>query len=579
MVSNKRPFSDEDFTCPVCCDVFKEPVLLSCGHSACDRCVHRYWDIKGCRECPLCRKRSATNPTVNLALKNLCQTFLELRGDPETLCDLHGEKLKLFCVNDGQVACLVCRNSSKHLQHRFIPVDEAASEQKKQAEYIRNQIKEEFKKLRQFLQKENRAMITQLKKEEQQKTKSLESKLKQINQEITSLSDTIKDIRKEFEIKDIKFLKVRLSSFLPVSHPSIHPSIHPSGHSSIYPLGHSSIHQAIHPSGHTSIRPFIHPSGHPSIHLSGHPSIRPFVCPSGHQSIHPSIRPSIHQAIHPSIHPNVFCIPVFLYFLHCIFGHNLFINSKYFLFFVGVFCFSFLQNFEKTLAKAKYKDSDPSVASGEVIDVAMYVGNLQFRLWNKMQSIIKYTPVVLDPNTAHSQLVLSSDLTSMRDIDDDHEDKADMPRPPVLDTPEQFRSLCVLGSEGFSSGLHCWDIKVGNNTFWMLGVTTETVPRKEPNVYPKGTCGIGYDGENLCVRSPLGVYTPLPLAAKPKVVRIRLDMDFGEVWFLDPASNTVLHMFSHHFTEKVFPIFHSMCSRSPLKIMPLQHSVVLGTIL
>ncbi|XP_060756256.1 zinc-binding protein A33-like isoform X3 [Neoarius graeffei] len=475
MVSNKRPFSDEDFTCPVCCDVFKEPVLLSCGHSACDRCVHRYWDIKGCRECPLCRKRSATNPTVNLALKNLCQTFLELRGDPETLCDLHGEKLKLFCVNDGQVACLVCRNSSKHLQHRFIPVDEAASEQKgvlmsavntlkmkikslqdaqfhchqnvdhikKQAEYIRNQIKEEFKKLRQFLQKENRAMITQLKKEEQQKTKSLESKLKQINQEITSLSDTIKDIRKEFEIKDIKFLK----------------------------------------------------------------------------------------------------------------------------------------NFEKTLAKAKYKDSDPSVASGEVIDVAMYVGNLQFRLWNKMQSIIKYTPVVLDPNTAHSQLVLSSDLTSMRDIDDDHEDKADMPRPPVLDTPEQFRSLCVLGSEGFSSGLHCWDIKVGNNTFWMLGVTTETVPRKEPNVYPKGTCGIGYDGENLCVRSPLGVYTPLPLAAKPKVVRIRLDMDFGEVWFLDPASNTVLHMFSHHFTEKVFPIFHSMCSRSPLKIMPLQHSVVLGTIL
>ncbi|XP_053466918.1 zinc-binding protein A33-like [Ictalurus furcatus] len=473
-MESKRSFSEEDFACPVCCDVFKEPVLLSCGHSACSTCVHRYWDTKGCRECPLCRKRSPTNPPINLALKNLSQTFLEFRGDPETLCDIHREKLKLFCVNDGQAACLMCRDSSKHVQHCFIPVDEAASELKgvvmsavnnlkmkmkslqdvqfhchqnidhikQQAEYIRNQIKEAFKKLRQFLQKENRAMMTQLKKDEQQKTKNLESKIEQINREIQSLSDTIKDIKKKIEFEDIKFLK----------------------------------------------------------------------------------------------------------------------------------------SFERTLAKADYKDSNPNVASSEVIDVAMYVGNLQYRLWNKMQNIIKYTPVVLDPNTAHSQLILSADLTSVRDSDDDHEDKADKLRPPVLDTPGRFRSLCVLGSEGFTSGLHCWDVEVGNSTFWMLGVTTETVQRKEPNVFARGAWGIGYDGEKLCARSPLEVYTPLTSPANAKVVRIRLDMDLGEVWFLDPASKAVIHMFSHHFTEKVFPFFHSMCSLSPLKIMPLQPFVVLEDI-
>ncbi|KAF5907173.1 zinc-binding protein A33-like isoform X2, partial [Clarias magur] len=282
------------------------------------------------------------------------------------------------------------------------------------AEYIRNQIKEEFKTLRQFLHMENRAMLTQLKKEEQKKTKSLESKLEKMNQEIQSLSDTIKKIHNEFESEDIKFLK----------------------------------------------------------------------------------------------------------------------------------------NFDRNLAKAECKDFDPNLASSEVIDVAMYVGNLQFRLWNKMQSIIKYSPVVLNPNTAHSQLILSPDLTSMRDTDEDHEDKAEKTRPPILDTTGQFRSLCVLGYEGFSSGLHCWDVEVGNSTSWMLGVTTETVQRKKPNVFPSGAWSIGYNDQKLCARSPSGEHTPLNLAAKPQVVKIRLDMDLGEVWFIDPANKAVIHMFSHQFTEK-----------------------------
>ncbi|KAF4076015.1 hypothetical protein AMELA_G00225480 [Ameiurus melas] len=470
-MASKRSFSEEDFTCPVCYDVFKEPVLLSCGHSACSTCVHLYWDTKGCRECPLCRKRSATNPPINLALKNLSRTFLEFRVDPETLCDIHGEKLKLFCVNDGQAACLMCKDSSKHLQHHFIPVDEAASELKdilksavntlkmkiksfhddqvnfhrnvhhiqQQASCMKKQIKEEFRKLKQFLRDENAAMLAKLEVEVQQKTESLEKNIEKIKQEILALSGTIGDVKVELQSEDIKFLK----------------------------------------------------------------------------------------------------------------------------------------NFEKNLEKVQYKDSEPNISSGEVINVAKYLGNLQFQVWNKMQSFIKYTPVVLDPNTAHSQLILSLDLTSVRDSDDDHEDQTDMTRLPVLDTPERFRSLCVLGSVGFSSGLHCWDVEVGSSTFWMLGVTTESVQRKESNVFPSGAWGIGYDDQKLCARSPSEAYTPLPLTTKPQIVRIRLDMDSGEVWFLDPASNAVIHMFSHHFTEKVFPLFHSMCSLSPLKIMPLQPFVVL----
>lgn len=177
--------------------------------------------------------------------------------------------------------------------------------------------------------------------------------------------------------------------------------------------------------------------------------------------------------------------------------------------------------------------------------------------------------MVLDPNTAHAQLLLSADLTSVRNIDDYEDEQNETV--PVLDTPERFtRSLCVLGSEGFSSGIHSWDVEVENCTFWMLGVTKESVQRNRESLFPTGVWAIGFDDEKMYTVSPSETNTPLPVATKLKVVRILLDIDGGEVWFLDPDSKVVVHVFSHHFTEKVFPFCHSLCSASTLRILPLQ---------
>lgn len=72
----------------------------------------------------------------NLVLKTLCEDYLRERGqqhtatDAEVLCRLHGEKLKLFCLEDMELACLVCRDSKKHTHHKFCPIDEAAQDLK-----------------------------------------------------------------------------------------------------------------------------------------------------------------------------------------------------------------------------------------------------------------------------------------------------------------------------------------------------------------------------------------------------------------------------------------------------------------
>lgn len=121
-------FPEEDLTCPVCCDIFKDPILLPCSHSFCRNCLKRCWDSR-LRGCPVCRKRGPkADPPSNLALRNVCEALQQVkrqnseRGDN---CDLHGEKLKLFCLADKQPICVVCQSSKQHKNHNCLPTEEA----------------------------------------------------------------------------------------------------------------------------------------------------------------------------------------------------------------------------------------------------------------------------------------------------------------------------------------------------------------------------------------------------------------------------------------------------------------------
>uniref|UniRef100_A0A8C2KWZ1 RING-type domain-containing protein n=1 Tax=Cyprinus carpio TaxID=7962 RepID=A0A8C2KWZ1_CYPCA len=55
----KNEVSQDEFLCPVCLELLKDPVAIPCGHSYCKSCITDCWDQedqKRVYSCPQCRQ-------------------------------------------------------------------------------------------------------------------------------------------------------------------------------------------------------------------------------------------------------------------------------------------------------------------------------------------------------------------------------------------------------------------------------------------------------------------------------------------------------------------------------------------
>nr|XP_009685826.1 PREDICTED: butyrophilin subfamily 1 member A1-like [Struthio camelus australis] len=156
--------------------------------------------------------------------------------------------------------------------------------------------------------------------------------------------------------------------------------------------------------------------------------------------------------------------------------------------------------------------------------------------WRRYAVPIEEVKVILDPDTAHCDLVLSDDCKSVK-----REDKPqDIP-----DIPQRFKPWrCVLGREGFTSGRYYWEVEVVDGGGWTVGVSREDVRRKgEIEFKPEeGIWALGqWAGRFQALTSP--DHTLFSEIQGPKRIRVFLDYEQGRVAFFNVDEQTPVFTF------------------------------------
>uniref|UniRef100_A0A3Q0QS15 G protein-coupled receptor 156 n=1 Tax=Amphilophus citrinellus TaxID=61819 RepID=A0A3Q0QS15_AMPCI len=118
-MSSHLVLSKEQLLCPICLDLFNQPVSTPCGHNFCKECLQRYWQSSNIPQCPMCKHKLYMRPDlkVNTFISEVASQFKELGHKGEVSCDVCiGKRVRAL------KSCLDCLASfcETHLEPHYV---------------------------------------------------------------------------------------------------------------------------------------------------------------------------------------------------------------------------------------------------------------------------------------------------------------------------------------------------------------------------------------------------------------------------------------------------------------------------
>ncbi|XP_075770455.1 uncharacterized protein LOC102450174 isoform X2 [Pelodiscus sinensis] len=167
--------------------------------------------------------------------------------------------------------------------------------------------------------------------------------------------------------------------------------------------------------------------------------------------------------------------------------------------------------------------------------------------------------ITLNAETAHPNLSVAGDKKNFT-----HEAQPQRIPP----NPERFdATVCVLGSGGFSSGKHYWEVDVGNSTDWDLGVARKSIQRKgKLSLSPKeGFWVLGLSGKDYWAKTD--PWTRVIVQKKLKKTGIYLSYKDRQVIFYNGTDMSVLFTFNDcSFSGEICPFFKNSHKETTMRI-------------
>ncbi|CAL8240509.1 unnamed protein product [Merluccius merluccius] len=540
MASANTSWSEDNFSCSICLDVFNSPVSTPCGHNFCRNCITKSWDDKVQYKCPVCNELFHTRPDlrVNTLLSEMvdqfrrsvrvkeqpsvepgevpcdvctgtqlkavksclvclisyCHTHLEphqrvaglkkhLLVEPmdrleDRMCKKHERLLELFCQTDQVCVCQLCTDGD-HRSHPVVPLEEEYDVKTTQLGKIESEVQ-------QMIQ-ERKRKITEINDTVDRNKADADRQIADAEQVLTALMSSIEKWRDDFN----QTVKEKLKSTEKQAEDLI-----------------KELEQEIE-------------------ELTNRCS-------------------EVKQLSHTEDH---------LHFLQT---------------------FSSLKNPPPTRDWTTVEvDPPPYIGSlRRSLDQLEETLNMEMKKLRddaELKMVQQYeVDVTLDPDTAHPHLILSEDGKQVHNGDV----KKNLP-----DNRKRFTSgLSVLTRQSFSSGRFYFEVQVKNKTGWCLGVARESISRKGFLIETpeKGYWTIYFTNDQLVFSDNPDVR--LPLRAELQKVGVFVDYDEGLVSFYDVEAR--VHIYSATgctFRKPLYPILcpgllHGGINSASLIISPVNQT-------